>query len=47
MKQRVGFYLRVRIEGGGREVVSQARAVLLVETARKSGPAYFKRAQLH
>ncbi|WP_406087329.1 IS1380 family transposase [Kitasatospora purpeofusca] len=32
-----GSYPRVRIEGGGRGVVSQAGAVLLVETARKVG----------
>lgn len=37
MKKRIGFYPHVRIEGGGRSVVSQAGAVLLVETARKSG----------
>ncbi|MGW0828790.1 IS1380 family transposase [Streptomyces sp. NPDC002845] len=37
MKKRIGFYPRVRIEGGGRGVVSQAGAVLLVETCRKSG----------
>ncbi|MFD9150338.1 IS1380 family transposase [Streptomyces diastaticus] len=37
MKQRIGSYPRVRIEGGGRAVVSQAGGVLLVETVRKSG----------
>ncbi|WP_408056169.1 transposase [Streptomyces ureilyticus] len=37
MKKRIGSYPRVRVEGGGRGVVSQATAVLLVETARKSG----------
>ncbi|QGZ52611.1 IS1380 family transposase [Streptomyces sp. QHH-9511] len=37
MKKRIGFYPRVRTEGGGRGVVSQSGAVLLVETARKSG----------
>ncbi|MBM9623796.1 IS1380 family transposase [Streptomyces zhihengii] len=37
MKKRIGSYPRVRIEGGGRGVVSQAGAVLLVETARKAG----------
>jgi hypothetical protein len=31
------LYPRARIEGGGRGVVSQAGAVLLVETVRKSG----------
>lgn len=37
MKKRIGSYPRVRIEGGGRAVVSQAGGVLLVETARKTG----------
>lgn len=37
MKKRIGSYPRVRIEGGGRGVVSQAGAVLLVETVRKIG----------
>ncbi|WP_327188526.1 IS1380 family transposase [Streptomyces xinghaiensis] len=37
MKKRIGSYPRVRIEGGGRGVVSQAGAVLLVETVRKTG----------
>lgn len=37
MKKRIGFYPRVRVEGGGRAVVSQAGGVLLVETARKTG----------
>ncbi len=37
MKKRIGSYPRVRVEGGGRGVVSQAEAVLLVETARKAG----------
>ncbi|MFF5655116.1 IS1380 family transposase [[Kitasatospora] papulosa] len=37
MKKRIGSYPRVRIEGGGRAVVSQAGGVLLVETVRKSG----------
>ncbi|MGY4745941.1 IS1380 family transposase [Streptomyces sp. ATMOS53] len=37
MKKRIGFYPRVRIEGGGRAVVSQAGSVLLVETVRKAG----------
>ncbi|MFI2437038.1 IS1380 family transposase [Streptomyces sp. NPDC018693] len=37
MKKRIESYPRVRVEGGGRGVVSQAGAVLLVETARKSG----------
>ncbi|MCX4564535.1 transposase [Streptomyces phaeochromogenes] len=32
-----GSYPRVRVEGGGRGVVAQAGAVLLVETVRKSG----------
>ncbi|MFF0395196.1 IS1380 family transposase [Streptomyces sp. NPDC005248] len=37
MKQRIGSYPRVRVEGGGRGVVSQAGSVLLVETVRKTG----------
>ncbi|MFF4278839.1 IS1380 family transposase [Streptomyces kronopolitis] len=37
MKKRIGSYSRVRIEGGGHGAVSQAGAVLLVETARKAG----------
>jgi hypothetical protein len=35
--KRSGLYPRVRVEGGGRGVVSQAGSVLLVETIRKSG----------
>ncbi|MEU5288173.1 IS1380 family transposase [Streptomyces sp. CA-278952] len=37
MKKGIGSYPRVRIEGGGRAVVSQAGGVLLVETVRKAG----------
>ena len=37
MSKRIGSYPRVRIEGGGRAVVSQAGGVLLVETVRKTG----------
>ncbi|KQW03245.1 IS1380 family transposase [Streptomyces sp. Root369] len=37
MKKRIGSYPRVRTEGGGRAVVSQAGGVLLVETVRKAG----------
>ncbi|MFJ7244328.1 IS1380 family transposase [Kitasatospora sp. NPDC098652] len=37
MSKRIGSYPRVRVEGGGRGVVSQSGAVLLVETARKTG----------
>ena len=37
MKKRSGSYPRVRVSGGGSEVVSQAGGVLLVETARVSG----------
>lgn len=37
MKKRIGSYPRVRVEGGGRGVVSQAGGVLLVETIRKTG----------
>jgi hypothetical protein len=37
VKKRIGSYPRVRVEGGGRGVVSQAGAALLVETVRKTG----------
>ncbi|GAA2273491.1 hypothetical protein GCM10010368_48630 [Streptomyces roseiscleroticus] len=37
MKKRIGSYPHVRVEGDGRSVVSQAGAVLLVETVRKTG----------
>ncbi|TDC03822.1 IS1380 family transposase, partial [Streptomyces sp. 8K308] len=37
MRKRIGSYPRVRVEGGGRAVVSQAGGVLLVETVRKAG----------
>ncbi|WP_331734617.1 MULTISPECIES: IS1380 family transposase [unclassified Streptomyces] len=37
MKKRIGSYPRVRIEGGGRAVVSQAGGVLLIEAVRKAG----------
>ncbi|MDX3264408.1 transposase, partial [Streptomyces sp. MI02-2A] len=37
MKKRIGSYPRVRTEGDGRGVVSQAGGVLLVETIRKTG----------
>lgn len=37
MKRSIGSYPRVHIQGGGRAVASQAGAVLLVETARKTG----------
>ncbi|MBT2392065.1 IS1380 family transposase [Streptomyces sp. ISL-1] len=37
MKESIGSYPRVRVEGGGRGVVSQAGGVLLVETVRKTG----------
>ncbi|MGW6356611.1 IS1380 family transposase [Streptomyces sp. NPDC055092] len=36
MSKRIGWYPRVRVEGGGSGVISQAGAVLLVETVRKS-----------
>ncbi|MEE4590172.1 MULTISPECIES: IS1380 family transposase [Streptomyces violaceusniger group] len=36
MKKRSGLYPPVRVEGNGRAVVSQAGAVLLVETVRKT-----------
>ncbi|MFC8435547.1 hypothetical protein [Streptomyces sp. NPDC057253] len=34
---RIGSCPRARVQGGGRGGVSQAGAVLLVETVRKSG----------
>jgi hypothetical protein len=37
VKKRIGSYPRVRVEGGGGTVVSQAGAVLLVDTVRKTG----------
>ncbi|MEU7723866.1 IS1380 family transposase [Streptomyces sp. NPDC040724] len=37
MKKRIGSYPHVRVEGGGRVVVSQAGGVLLVETVHRSG----------
>ncbi|MFC4612875.1 transposase, partial [Streptomyces maoxianensis] len=37
MKKRIGSYPRVRVEGSGGTVVSQAGGVLLVETVRKAG----------
>lgn len=37
MKQPIESYPRVRVRGDGRQVVSQAGAVLLVETIRKTG----------
>ncbi|MFD9514475.1 transposase, partial [Streptomyces mirabilis] len=37
MKKTTGSYPRVRVEGGGRGVVSQAGSVLLAETVRKTG----------
>ena len=37
VKRSSGSYPRVRVEGGGRGVISQAGSVLLVETVRKSG----------
>lgn len=33
VKKRIGSYPRVHVEGGGRDMVSQAGGVLLVETA--------------
>ena len=39
MTKRIGSYPSVRVEGTGCGVVSQAGAVLLVETLRKSGLA--------
>ncbi|MFC5911701.1 IS1380 family transposase, partial [Streptacidiphilus monticola] len=37
MSKRIGSYPRVRVQGGGRGVVSHAGGVLLVETARRTG----------
>lgn len=37
LSKRIGWYPPVRVEGDGREVVSQAGGVLLVETARQTG----------
>ena len=37
MREPIGSYPRVRVQGDGRQVVSQAGAVLLVETVRKTG----------
>jgi hypothetical protein len=37
VKKSTGSYPRVRVEDGGRGVVTQAGSVLLVETVRKSG----------
>ncbi|MFI1967486.1 IS1380 family transposase [Streptomyces pathocidini] len=37
MEKCIGSYPRVRVEGGGRAVVSQGGGVLLVETVRKAG----------
>lgn len=36
VSKRIGLYPHVRVEGGGSRAVSQAGAVLLVETLRKS-----------
>ncbi|MCZ4100801.1 hypothetical protein [Streptomyces sp. H39-C1] len=37
MSKRFGLYPRVHVEGGGTGVVSQAGAVLLADTVRRSG----------
>ncbi len=37
VKKRIGSYPHAHVEGGGRGIVSQAGAVLLVETVRKAG----------
>lgn len=37
MKKRIGSYPRVRVQDDGRQVVSQAGSVLLVETVRRTG----------
>lgn len=37
MREPTGSYPSVRVQGDGRQVVSQAGSVLLVETVRKAG----------
>jgi Transposase DDE domain group 1 len=37
VKHSIGSYPRVRVQDDGRQVVSQAGSVLLVETVRKTG----------
>jgi Transposase DDE domain group 1 len=37
VKHSIGLYPRVRVQGDGRQVVSRAGSVLLVETVRKTG----------
>lgn len=37
MREPISSYPRVRVQGDGRQVVSQAGSVLLVETARRTG----------
>jgi hypothetical protein len=37
VEKRIGSYPRVRVQGDGGAVVSQASGVLLVETVRKGG----------
>lgn len=37
MREPIASYPRVRVQGDGRQVVSQTGAVLLVETVRKTG----------
>ncbi|CAM5338248.1 hypothetical protein SPURM210S_06489 [Streptomyces purpurascens] len=37
MKHSIGLYPRVRVQCDGRQVVSQAGSVLLVDTVRKTG----------
>ncbi|MGW3943961.1 transposase [Streptomyces phaeochromogenes] len=37
MREPIASYPRVRVQGDGRQVVSQAGSVLLVETVRRTG----------
>lgn len=37
VKHPIGSYPRVRVQGDGRQVVTQAGSALLVETVRKTG----------
>ncbi|MYR59343.1 IS1380 family transposase, partial [Streptomyces sp. SID625] len=37
MREPISSYPRVRVQGDGRQMISQAGAVLLLETVRKTG----------
>ncbi|MEU5833004.1 hypothetical protein ABZ820_04830 [Streptomyces diacarni] len=45
MKQPTGSYPHVRVQDDGRQAVSQAGSVLLVETVRKNGLRHWLRAK--